>query len=85
MTKKCNKYTILFSIILCFNYTQAFSQVQWATQLIDFSSEYKDDLIMSNSIMYSFSSFKYDVSLYNNLIFSLYVLTYFSTSCFSVI
>lgn len=55
MTKKCNKYTILFSIILCFNYTQAFSQVQWATQLIDFSSEYKDDLIRENSTRWSAS------------------------------
>ncbi|HOU46597.1 MAG TPA: hypothetical protein PLL99_02270, partial [Chitinophagales bacterium] len=33
--------------------TQA--QVQWASKLIDFSSEYKDDLIRSNSTRWSAS------------------------------
>lgn len=47
------KIILLFSYYLLLTTCYSFAQVQWASKLIDFSSEYKDELIRENSTRWS--------------------------------
>jgi outer membrane protein OmpA-like peptidoglycan-associated protein len=47
------KIFLLCSYYLLLNTCNSFAQVQWASKLIDFSSEYKDELIRENSTRWS--------------------------------
>ena len=49
------KLIFLLTYSLCFITHFGFAQVQWASKLIDFSSEYKDELIGKNSTRWSAS------------------------------
>lgn len=49
------KIIILLTVCLLFKFNVLKAQVQWANKVIDFSSEYKDDVIRNNSTRWSAS------------------------------